>query len=240
MQHIFNDKYEKFYLTRFQRFSERLKKHIFAEKADLNGSYRLLDGYQNFENSIAGDFQELKHGQDLAGAWGVIMIKLCAQIPQDWAGKRVVAELDFDAEGLIFDPQGRALQSITNGSVFDSTHARDWMTLADPAQGGEDVEFYIEVCSTGIGGVFPAFYPDTQLDDPDRYGKWSAQAKRFSLRVFDQELFDFYIDFQTLAGLVETLPEKAVRRAQIMNGLNDAMDVYGEHRGDVAAAQAIL
>ena len=238
--HTISKNFEVFFTKRVNSFIKRIKCHVLADKAALNGSYRHLGDYTDFQSAIAGDYSELKEGQELAKTWEASMIHLTGAVPSEWRGKRVVAELDFNAEGFVFDANGKTIQGITNCSVFDFEFSRDLVTISESASGGESVELYIEASTVQPWGIKPAEYPDTEPDDPDRYGVGKVIAHRFRLRVFDQEIFDLLMDTEVLFDLYTSLPEASVRRAQILHGINQAIDVYGEGRGDANAARAIL
>ena len=240
MHHTINDNFKVFYESRARNFRDRLKKHVLGAQVALNASYRHLGDYKGFADAISGDYKPLKQGEEIAATWEVAMVKIEGQVPADWKGQRVVAELDFNAEGLVFDPSGRPLQGITNESVFDIEFSRDLLTIAESADGGETVELYIEASTVKPWGITPARYPDTEPEDPERYGKGAVVARRFRLRVFDQEIFDLLMDFEVLYDLLGSLPEQSVRRSQLVHGLSQAIDVYGEARGDAAAARAVL
>lgn len=235
-----NARFRNFNMQRARKFKQRLKQHVLADTAPLQGSFRHLADYHSFQDAIAGDFVPMQQGQELAATWEVAMVHLQGEVPEAWAGKRVVAELDFNAEGLLLDPQGLPLQGITNESVFDREFSRDLYTVTEKASGKETVDLYLEASTVRPWGITPVQYPDTEPDDPERYGKGAVQAKRFRLRVFDQKIFDVLMDVEVLLDLTEVLADDHVRKAQLIHGLGKAADVYGEGRGDAAAARAVL
>ncbi len=235
-----NEKFTTFFANRAWKFRQRIKHHVLAEQQDFEASYRHLEDYRGFKDAIDGEFKPLHQGDKIAATWEVAMVHLKGSIPQEWAGKRVVAELDFNAEALLLSTDGLPLQGITNESVFDLEFSRDLFTVSESAKGGEAVEFYLEASTVRPWGTTPKDYPDTEPQDPERYGKGLVEARRFRLRVFDQEMFDLLMDVEVLHDLYNHLEDKDVKKAQILHGLNKAIDVYGEARGNAAAAREVL
>jgi alpha-mannosidase len=179
-----------------------------------------------FEDRLKLDCQPIFEGEIWGQAWESAWIHLNAKIPEEWQGRKVVANLDFSGEGLVFDAEGNILQGITNGSVFKEDFARDVVPLLDQCQGGEDIELWVETAANGLFGIITE--PDPTEDSPHRYGHYEARVKKIRLCTFDEELWTLFLDMKVLNGQAKALPEKSVRRSRIIRTLNEAIDAYDE------------
>ena len=116
-------------------------------------------------------------GESWGATWDSAWFHLCGQVPEEWRGKKVVAELDFNGEGLVFSDDGVPLQGITNGSVFDGRQSRCIFNLFDSCNGGEQVELWVEAAANALFGVTRT--PGAGPESPIRYGPLPGQGLRY-------------------------------------------------------------
>ena len=68
----------------------------------------------------------------------------------EFAGEEVHFIWNADSEALIWDMDGLPLQGLTGGSGSDARHE---YILTTQAQGGETIQFYIEMACNGMFGA---------------------------------------------------------------------------------------
>jgi len=232
------EKEEKIFTQRIERFYARIGKQILGEWIPFEATYAWSKEPVLVGNRHQGDFKPIREGDVWGQAWESAWFHLQARVPETWAGKTVVAHLDFTGEGLVVLPDGTLLQGITNGSIFDQEFSRDVVRLFNPARGGEEVELWVETASNSLFGVY--LEPDPTPDNPNRFGHYESKVKRMRLRVFDKELWHLWLDVKIVIGLMKTLPEKGVRRARLIRCANEAIDAFGDDPRNAAKSREIL
>ncbi len=225
-------------VERINRFSSRLQRMFILESVPFTAEYSRTHRPVFFEKRLDGDYEPIAEGEKWGSAWESAWFRLSAQAPAGWKGSKLVAHLDFSGEGLVFSPDGKALQGITNGSIFDPDFARTFVPLEDECDGGETIELWVEAAANSLFGVFQP--EDPEEDAPDRYGHFEARVESMKLAVFDEEIRRLWLDVTILAGLVKRLPEKSVRRARVIRALNGAVNAFGGKRDNAGKAREIL
>ncbi len=211
-------------ITRIDRFRQRIAGMILNEPAAFEASFCHSKEPVAFADRLSGEYKPIAEGESWGRKWDSAWFHLKGDIPEEWAGKKVVAQLDFSGEGLVLDAGGRMLQGITNGSIFDPHFARDTVPLFDQCEGGEAVELWVEAAANSLFGVFTD--PDPEADSPKRYGQFDASVVAMKLRVFNETAWHLSLDLRVLYGMVQRLPEKSVRRARIVRTINEAIDSF--------------
>jgi alpha-mannosidase len=217
---------EKLHTTRIDRFIDHIADQILGESVAFDANFAWCEEPVPFRNRLDLDYQPIFEGEIWGQAWESAWFHLKGKVPEEWQGRKVVANLDFSGEGLVADGEGNFLQGITNGSVFKENFARDVVPLLDRCKGGEEIELWVETAANGLFGVFTE--PDPAEDSPHRYGHYEANVNKIRLCTFDEELWTLLLDLKVLNGLVKALPEKSVRRSRIIRTLNEAIDAYDE------------
>ncbi len=231
-------KEEEIFVKRIDRFHKRIAKQILGDSIPFEAEYAWSKDPVPVAERAKGKFKSIREGDVWGQAWESAWFHLKAQVPKSWAGKTVVAHLDFTGEGLVVLPDGSLLQGITSGSVFDEEFSRDVVRLFDPAEGGEDVELWVETASNSLFGVF--LDPDPAPGDPKRFGHFESTVKHMRLCVFQKELWHLWLDLRVLLGLVKKLPEKGVRRLRLIRCANEAIDAFGDDPQNAARSREIL
>jgi alpha-mannosidase len=150
----------------------------------------------------------------------------------------VVAQLDFNGEGLVFSDAGLPLQGVTNGSVFVTNGGRDIFPLFDSAVGGEEVSLWVEAAANGLFGI-------TRPDDPPRncptrHGNYTGSVNKIRLAVFEPELMDLSHDLSVLFDLYTALPEESTRAIRILRGLSKVVEVFADDTENASACRELL
>ena len=233
-----NEKITQLYITRIDRFLDRIPRYIYKQSIPFTMEYRFCKDAVPFAERLDGEYKPITEGGRWGEFWESAWFHLSADIPAEWKGEKIVARLDFAGEGLVFQPDGKILQGITNGSVFDQEFARDNVHLIEKCSGGEEIDLWVETAANGLFGMFTE--PDPADDSPKRYGWYEADVKHAKLCAFDPEMWHLWLDVFTLKGLIDTLPENSVRRARIIRCLNDGIDAFQDNSQNSTITRNIL
>lgn len=231
-------KIEKIFTERINKFQKRIYRQILLEPIMFDATYYVSKEQVLYKNRLEGEYAPIKQGE----VWGKVRdnawFHLKGILPESWKNKKVVANLDFNGEGLIFSKEGIPLQGITSSSVYNREFKRDIFPIYDNCKGGEDIELWIEAVAIGYLGVNLPL--DSKPDAPNRYGEYKGKVNKIEYAIFDEELWHLWLDIEVLNGLVKTLPEKSVRRSRIIRNVNKAIDAYGDNQNNSTSARSIL
>ncbi|MDD3732327.1 MAG: alpha-mannosidase 2c1, partial [candidate division Zixibacteria bacterium] len=210
-------------IRRIEQVYHRATAAIVKEAVALEAAFAVSSEPVKFIERTKLSYIPIKTGEIWGRTWESAWFRLVGTVPADWSGKTVVAQLDLGGEGLVYLPDGKALQGITNGSVFDTEFGRDIVRLHDSCSGGEPVELWVDATASGLFGMFCDLDPGPKATN--RYGCYDARVNVIRLGLFDTDMWHLTLDLRVLLGLIKSLPEKSVRRARIirtaMTGLNE-------------------
>ncbi|MBU3865858.1 alpha-mannosidase [Streptomyces sp. 4503] len=187
--------------------------------------------------ALTAAYEPFQLGSAWGAPWCTTWLRASAEIPADWAGRRVEAvfDLDFDltkgpggqAEGLVHDAHGTPVQGLHpyHRSVL----------LADPATGREGVDLLIELAAnppiTGSGGI------NTHYGSPATAGSDHLyRLKQAEIAVREDDVWHLIHDMEVLGELMGELPLGSARRHEILYALRRAADAVDP--ADVASTAA--
>lgn len=142
-----------------------------------------------------------------------VWFRASGNIPRPWNGKEVVAILDVGGERTVWKG---------NTPIAGLDRAHEWFRVAKSAKGGEKVEIYVQAY-----GVNPLVSVHGR---PKEAPTLPYEVKEASLRTFDAELWQFYLDCKFALKLMKALPEGDAARAHLMAGLNEAVNTFDPSR----------
>ncbi len=131
-------------------------------------------------------FQSITRGQQWGEKWGYGWFRSTIIVPKEGEGKRLVAMLDFGSEATVY------VDGIVSGAK-DLNH--DYVTLTRSAKSGEQFEIVAEAY---------AGHSDSQ----PMFGE-------SQLCIFEEEVYQFFIDLECLYDLRNHLDVKSLRVAEI-------------------------
>ncbi|MFJ5260126.1 alpha-mannosidase [Streptomyces sp. NPDC088387] len=188
-------------------------------------------------DALAADYEPFTLGATWGRPWATTWLRAAADIPEEWAGRRVEAlfDLDFDltkgpggqAEGLVHNAQGAPLQGL---HPYNRT-----VLLAESATGGDRVDLLVElaanppiVASAGRGIEYGS--PDT-AGDTHLY-----RLRQAEIAVREDAVWHLIHDVEVLDELMHELPLGSSRRHEILHALRRAADAVDP--ADVAGTAA--
>jgi len=145
-------------------------------------------------------------------AWRTVWFKASGTIPSSWEGKEVVARLEVGGERTIW-------KGDSPGWGIDGPH--DSFPVTKVARGGEAVEIWIQAY-----GDNPAVRVHGHTPEPEPK---PFAVSDVSMRVFDRELWDFYLDCKFYHGLLVTFDKGDAAGAHVLRGLNEAVNRFDPH-----------
>ena len=191
-----NTKERQLYVLRIENFYKRIGGKILTETITFDAEYRHSVEPVPFSKRLDGKYKKIKEGEKWGNAWDSAWFHIKAEVPKSWKGKEVVAQLDFNSEGLVFTKDGMPVQSITKGSVFQADYSKDIHYLLKSCKGGEKIELWVETAANNLFGIDRT--GDPSPTDPKRHGTFNASVNNIRLCVFDRELWAFWLDTEVI------------------------------------------
>ncbi|HJX76902.1 alpha-mannosidase [Glutamicibacter sp.] len=205
---------------------ERIRPMVYSDSIPLEVSWHELAGEPiPAIEGIALDYTETPVGTQWGAAWGTTWFKLRGQVPKHWAGRRVEAVIDlgfdinmsgFQCEGLIYRPDGITIKALNPRN--------QWVPVSESAEGGEQLELFLEAASNPVLLDYHPFLPTEQGDILTSSPRKLYTIRRMDLAVFEPVVHDLVLDLEVLLDLQAQLPE-GPRRMQILQALDNSMDV---------------
>ena len=233
-----NQKETQIILTRIEKWYARIQTQFISDTRILDAEFGWSKDPTPFSERLNLDYKPIKEGEPWGQKWESAWFHLTGSVPKEWSGKNVVAELDFSGEGLVFDSSGKALQGITNGSIWDPNFARTRVPFLKNCEGGEPIDLWVEAAANSLFGVFTDV--DPSQENPKRHGWFNAKVDKMRFGLFDEELWHLYLDVRILLGLAKRLDEKTVRRVRIIRSLNNAVNAFGDDQKNTTEARECL
>ncbi|MFE0733826.1 alpha-mannosidase [Streptomyces sp. NPDC058855] len=177
-------------------------------------------------------------GDAWGAPWGTSWLTVSGRVPEAWAGRTVEALIDlgfdanmpgFQCEGLVYRPDGSPVKGL---------HPRNqWVRIASPAAGGEEVLLHVEAASNPVILDYHPFLP-TELGERETAGDAPQyRLARLDLAVFDETVWQLVTDLEVLGELMAELPVEGARRWEILRAVDRALDALDlQDVGGTAAA----
>jgi alpha-mannosidase len=219
---------------------ERIRPAVYTLSAPLTAEVWHVPGEPvPVAEALAAEYAPVTVGKRWGPPWGTSWFRLSGTVPDAWAGRPVEAVLDlgfgrthpgFSAEGLVYRPDGTAVKGLNPRS--------HWLRIADKAQGGEPVEFYVEAAANPVIAG-----PVTMLGDTaTASGEPLYRLARLDLAVYDEQVWELVQDLDVLGQLMHELPVETPRRWEILRAIERSLDTLDldDVSGSARAARAEL
>jgi alpha-mannosidase len=196
-----------------------------------------------FEEAAAAPYEPFAMDTPWGPPWGTTWFRMRGQVPAAYAGRRVEAVIDLGFVGDWPGNQAEALVHRTDGTPLKAVNPlNQYVPIADPATGGEQVDYLVEAASNPdiLAGDFAA---PTPLGDVLTAGDRPLYTfRRADIAVLDEDVWHLDLDVQVLRELMLELGEHDPRRHEIMHALDRAMDLLDldDVSGSAPAVRAAL
>jgi alpha-mannosidase len=222
---------------RLSRFiPERVIPNVYTDRSPLAVEFWDVDDEPvPFATAIAQEYRPLVPGAPWGRPWGTTWLRITGELPnvEVVAGNEFHAVVDlgfsaaqvgFQAEGLVFSPDGTILQGLEPRNFA--------VPLTRTADG--HIELYVEAASNpDVGDGFTHWTP-TPLGRKRTAGAEPIyRLGPVELATWNLDVWELLQDVWTLRGLASELPESSSRRAKIFAGLDRLIDLVDP--SDVAA-----
>lgn len=201
-----------------------------------------------FAAAVGQQFRPFAVGEAWGRPWSTTWFHVTGTVPADWdvTERRLELVVDlgftlaspgFQAEGLVYEPDGRILKGL---------EPRANAVLLD-VRPGEDVDLYIEAAGN------PDMLESLLSFSPVLDGRKSTAGttprytlRRIDIAVLDVPIWELIQDVWTLEGLALELPTESPRRAEIVAALDrmvdsvDPEDVSGTATGARRVLEGVL
>ncbi|MGS0683908.1 alpha-mannosidase [Nakamurella sp. GG22] len=175
-------------------------------------------------------------------AWSTLWLHITGQVPALWLADgsdvEIVVDLGFrarmeggQAEGLAFRPDGTIIKAIEPYNRY--------LPVEDPSG---RIDLYLEAAANPELADYGSWHP-TPLGDKATAGDEPIYLLRqVDVAVRDREVDALRHDLEVLASLADELPADLPRRAELVAGLNRAIDVVdpSDVAGTASTARAVL
>ncbi|MFE5484887.1 alpha-mannosidase [Streptomyces sp. NPDC056527] len=223
---------------------ERIRPAIHPESVPLEvGIWTAPDEPVPVAEGIAAPRIPIAVGDAWGAPWGTSWLTVSGTVPAGWAGRTVEALIDlgfdanmpgFQCEGLVYRPDGSPVKGLNPRN--------QWVRIAAPAAGGEEVLLHVEAASNPVILDYHPFLP-TELGDKETAGdRPQYRLERMDLAVFDETVWQLVIDLEVLGELMAELPVEGARRWDILRAIDRALDAIDlqDVNGTAAAARERL
>ncbi|MEV0318056.1 alpha-mannosidase [Streptomyces sp. NPDC050658] len=223
---------------------ERIRPAVYPQSVPLDIAVWTAPGEPvPVAEGLAATPEPTKAGVRWGAPWSTSWFRVTGTVPEEWAGKTVEAILDlgfdenmpgFQCEGLVYRPDGTPVKGLNPRN--------QWVRIAAPATGGEDVRLHVEAASNPVILDYHPFLP-TQLGDKETAGTEPQYTlARMDLAVFDETVWQLVVDLEVLGELMQELPTDSARRYALVRAIGRALDAVDlqDVNGTAAAARAEL
>jgi alpha-mannosidase len=188
-----------------------------------------------FETAVAGEFEPFRVGDPWGAPWRTTWFRLSGMTPDDVSNMELVADIGFDgdypgyqAEGLLFDRSGRALQGL---------HPRRASAPLEGVGAGQEFVRYIEAAAN------PRLVDDGFVPWP--HGRWSTaptapiyRLNSAHLARRDETVYALAIEIDLLLGVARQLATDDPRRWHLITALGRSLDRLNLHDVSAGATEA--
>ena len=183
-------------------------------------------------------YKPISKGKSWGKEWDSAWFCLNGSIKKEWRGKKIIADLDFSGEGLVYDPKGKEIQGITNASIWDHNFVRTRVLIPKTCIKNNEVEIWVETAANSLFGIFVDV--DPEQDNPKRHGTFDAKVETIDIGIFREDIWHLYLDVRILLGLIEKLEKDSTQRLRIINSLNKAVIAFKDDKKDANSSRNIL
>jgi alpha-mannosidase len=219
---------------------ERIRPAVYPQSVPLQvGMWVAPDEPVPIAEGLAAPRSPALVGERWGAPWGTTWLTVSGTVPKEWAGRTVEALIDlgfdknmpgFQCEGLVYRPDGSPVKGLNP--------CNQWVRIAAPAEGGEQVLLHVEAASNPVILDYHPFLP-TALGEKETAGNEPQyRLERMDLAVFDETVWHLVMDLEILGELMAELPVDTARRWDILRAVERALDAIDVQNVNATAAAA--
>ena len=225
-------------VSRIEQWNNRLKDYFVEDRTTLTSKYAWSKNAVPFSEKNKLKYKPITKGKSWGKEWDSAWFCLKGNIKKEWRGKKIIADLDFSGEGLVYDPKGKEIQGITNASIWDQNFVRTRVLIPKTCIKNNEVEIWVETAANSLFGIFVDV--DPEQDNPKRHGTFDAKVQTIDIGIFREDIWHLYLDVRILLGLIEKLEKDSTQRLRIINSLNKAVIAFKDDKKDANSSRNIL
>ena len=225
-------------VSRIEQWNNRLKDYFIEDRTALTSKYAWSKNAVPFSEKNKLKYKPISKGKSWGKEWDSAWFCLNGSIKKEWRGKKIIADLDFSGEGLVYDPKGKEIQGITNASIWDHNFVRTRVLIPKTCIKNNEVEIWVETAANSLFGIFVDV--DPEQDNPKRHGTFDAKVETIDIGIFREDIWHLYLDVRILLGLIEKLEKDSTQRLRIINSLNKAVIAFKDDKKDANSSRNIL
>ncbi|MFN8373340.1 MAG: alpha-mannosidase [Anaerolineae bacterium] len=199
---------------RLDHFAKYLQTLLYSAEEPLSLEVFSAPDRISYAQAVAGDYKPVKLWDQLGPHWSTHWFRLNFSIPQAWHGKEVHLRWDSSSEACVWR-DGQPLQGLSGNADYWSSPYHEFYVLSEQAQGGEQIQLYIEVAINTPFGIVDTT-PLTTL----------GKLRRAEIALFRHDLWDLLYDFTTIADMARFLPPESPRGGQALMTANEIVNVF--------------
>ncbi len=225
-------------VSRIEQWNNRLKDYFIEDRTALTSKYAWSKNAVPFSEKNKLKYKPITKGKSWGKEWDSAWFCLNGRIKKEWRGKKIIADLDFSGEGLVYDPKGKEIQGITNASIWDQNFVRTRLLIPKTCIKNNEVEIWVETAANSLFGIFVDV--DPEQDNPKKHGTFDAKVETIDIGIFREDIWHLYLDVRILLGLLEKLEKDSTQRLRIINSLNKAVIAFKDDKKDAGSSRNIL
>lgn len=200
---MLNERLEDLYLRKIKQRYEEIGRYLYSNITPIEGiELRETLEFEKYQDAVTSEgYRPIKVGENWGGNGKSGWFKIRFALPPSFAGKPSAALINIGFEGCVF-VDGAPHQGV------DRWHEE--VLLAEKSEPGAKYELVIEAMS--------GEYWQNRTEP--------AVFKRAEIATINREVNDYWYALGFLLQLAETLPEKSVRRARLIRGLNKSVNLF--------------
>jgi len=233
-----NKKETNIIITRIEQWFNRLPGMFVEDRQPFKAEYIWSKDPIPFANRLEKIYKPITKDKSWGKEWESAWFRLSGKRKKEWAGKIIVADLDFSGEGLVYDPNGNEIQGITNASIWDQNFVRTRVIIPKNCFKKDNVELWVETAANSLFGIYVD--TDPEQDNPKRHGTFDAKVVTIDIGVFRKDIWDLYLDARILLGFIKRLDKKSLRRARIIDSMNKAVIAFKDDKKNSEPSRKIL
>lgn len=193
-----------------------IRRKVYKRVAPLKAEIIKSDEPIKFKDLDYSQFKKAYMRQKWADKYGCAWFRFTGEVPPKAKGKKVVARIKTQGEGLVYRTDGTIVQGLTQiaskGDVFHSTVGKQIVDITNCSEGNEKVELLVDC---GFNGKL-------------RFEDLTAHLAKCELSVCDDEVNAYYYDYLQCLILSLKLPKDSERSKELLTALKQSFKIFNK------------